>query len=128
MGTSTFSGTWGNNLTLDVRTSYTQNLVGNYSTVTVKVYEKISSYGYIDYPGERTMTIVVDGKSYNESVNVDINYGQTKELGTYSYRINHNSYGSKPKFNVTVTLPINFSNYGSASVTNSVSLPNNKAC
>lgn len=48
MGTSTFSGTWGNNLTLDVRTSYTQNLVGNYSTVTVKVYEKISSYGYID--------------------------------------------------------------------------------
>ncbi|HGD5508743.1 TPA: DUF859 family phage minor structural protein [Streptococcus agalactiae] len=123
MGTSTFSGTWGNNLTLDVRTSYTQNLVGNYSTVTVKVYEKISSYGYIDYPGERTMTIVVDGKSYNESVNVDINYGQTKELGTYSYRINHNSYGSKPKFNVTVTLPINFSNYGSASVTNSVSLP-----
>ncbi|HGC7539404.1 TPA: DUF859 family phage minor structural protein [Streptococcus agalactiae] len=123
MGTSTFSGTWGNNLTLDVRTSYTQNLVGNYSTVTVKVYEKISSYGYIDYPGERTMTIVVDGKSYNESVNVDINYGQTKELGTYSYRINHNSYGSKPEFNVTVTLPINFSNYGSASVTNSVSLP-----
>lgn len=123
MGTSTFSGTWGNNLTLDVRTSYTQNLVGNYSTVTVKVYEKISSYGYIDYPGERTMTIVVDGKSYNESVNVDINYGQTKELGTYSYRINHNSDGSKPKFNVTVTLPINFSNYGSASVTNSVSLP-----
>lgn len=123
MGTSTFSGTWGNNLTLDVRTSYTQNLVGNYSTVTVKVYEKISSYGYIDYPGERTMTIVVDGKSYNESVNVDINYGQTKELGTYSYRINHNSYGSKPKFNVMVTLPINFSNYGSASVTNSVSLP-----
>lgn len=123
MGTSTFSGTWGNNLTLDVRTSYTQNLVGNYSTVTVKVYEKISSYGYIDYPGERTMTIVVDGKSYSESVNVDINYGQTKELGTYSYRINHNSDGSKPKFNVTVTLPINFSNYGSASVTNSVSLP-----
>ncbi|HGK6969154.1 TPA: DUF859 family phage minor structural protein [Streptococcus agalactiae] len=123
MGTSTFSGTWGNNLTLDVRTNYTQNLVGNYSTVTVKVYEKISSYGYIDYPGERTMTIVVDGKSYNESVNVDINYGQTKELGTYSYRINHNSDGSKPKFNVTVTLPINFSNYGSASVTNSVSLP-----
>ncbi|HEO0403760.1 TPA: hypothetical protein U9C33_000616 [Streptococcus agalactiae] len=123
MGTSTFSGTWGNNLTLDVRTSYTQNLVGNYSTVTVKVYEKISSYGYIDYPGERTMIIVVDGKSYNESVNVDINYGQTKELGTYSYRINHNSDGSKPKFNVTVTLPINFSNYGSASVTNSVSLP-----
>ncbi|WP_070022231.1 DUF859 family phage minor structural protein [Streptococcus agalactiae] len=123
MGTSTFSGTWGKNLTLDVRTSYTQNLVGNYSTVTVKVYEKISSYGYIDYPGERTMTIVVDGKSYNESVNVDINYGQTKELGTYSYRINHNSDGSKPKFNVTVTLPINFSNYGSASVTNSVSLP-----
>lgn len=123
MGTSTFSGTWDNNLTLDVRTSYTQNLVGNYSTVTVKVYEKISSYGYIDYPGERTMTIVVDGKSYNESVNVDINYGQTKELGTYSYRINHNSDGSKPKFNVTVTLPINFSNYGSASVTNSVSLP-----
>ncbi|HGD6516947.1 TPA: DUF859 family phage minor structural protein [Streptococcus agalactiae] len=123
MGTSTFSGTWGNNLTLDVRTSYTQNLVGNYSTVTVKVYEKISSYGYIDYPGERTITIVVDGKSYNESVNVDINYGQTKELGTYSYRINHNSDGSKPKFNVTVTLPINFSNYGSASVTNSVSLP-----
>ncbi|HGC7344817.1 TPA: DUF859 family phage minor structural protein [Streptococcus agalactiae] len=123
MGTSTFSGTWGNNLTLDVRTSYTQNLVGNYSTVTVKVYEKISSYGYIDYPGERTMTIVVDGKSYNESVNVDINYGQTKELGTYSYRINHNSDGLKPKFNVTVTLPINFSNYGSASVTNSVSLP-----
>ncbi|HEN7824049.1 TPA: DUF859 family phage minor structural protein [Streptococcus agalactiae] len=123
MGTSTFSGAWGNNLTLDVRTSYTQNLVGNYSTVTVKVYEKISSYGYIDYPGERTMTIVVDGKSYNESVNVDINYGQTKELGTYSYRINHNSDGSKPKFNVTVTLPINFSNYGSASVTNSVSLP-----
>ncbi|HGI1765911.1 TPA: DUF859 family phage minor structural protein [Streptococcus agalactiae] len=123
MGTSTFSGTWGNNLTLDVRTSYTQNLVGNYSTVTVKVYEKISSYGYIDYPGERTMTIVVDGKSYNESVNVDINYGQTKELGTYSYRINHNSDGSKPKFNVTVTLPINFSNYGSVSVTNSVSLP-----
>ncbi|HEO7045839.1 TPA: hypothetical protein VBD30_002114, partial [Streptococcus agalactiae] len=41
----------------------------------------------------------------------------------YSYRINHNSDGSKPKFNVTVTLPINFSNYGSASVTNSVSLP-----
>ncbi|HGD5980732.1 TPA: DUF859 family phage minor structural protein, partial [Streptococcus agalactiae] len=39
------------------------------------------------------------------------------------YRINHNSDGSKPKFNVTVTLPINFSNYGSASVTNSVSLP-----
>ncbi|MGT2753224.1 DUF859 family phage minor structural protein [Streptococcus porcinus] len=124
MGTSTFSGTWGNNLTLEILSAWNkQDVPTNTSTVNVQVYLKMSVYGYITLPDSRTLKVTVDGKPENVGVNVTIKSNERKLIFAKDYKVTHNADGSKPAFNISAYLPINFSNYGEATATQSINLP-----
>lgn len=127
MGTSTFSGGWGGNLTLEIFSAWnSQNIAGNYSTLNVQVFMSASSYGMISSYETRPLTMTIDGSSEIVQVNPSINYGQRKALLQKDYRINHNSDGTKPQFNISAKFDINISNYGSATATQAIKLPDIK--
>lgn len=127
MGTSTFSGSWGHNLTLEVFSAWnSQNTAGNYSTLNVQVFLSASSYAMISTAETRPLTMTIDGSSEIVQVNPSINYGQRKALLQKDYRINHNADGTKPQFNISAKFDINISNYGSATATQVIKLPDIK--
>ncbi|MTC85965.1 DUF859 family phage minor structural protein, partial [Streptococcus uberis] len=127
MGTSTFSGGWGGNLTLEIFSAWnSQNTAGNYSTLNVQVFLSASSYAMISTAETRPLTMTIDGGSEIVQVNPSINYGQRKALLQKDYRINHNADGTKPQFNISAKFDINISNYGSATATQAIKLPDIK--
>ncbi|MCK1231864.1 DUF859 family phage minor structural protein [Streptococcus uberis] len=127
MGTSTFSGSWGHNLTLEIFSAWnSQNTAGNYSTLNVQVFLSASSYAMISSYETRPLTMTIDGSSEIVQVNPSINYGQRKALLQKDYRINHNADGTKPQFNISAKFDINISNYGSATATQAIKLPDIK--
>lgn len=127
MGTSTFSGSWGHNLTLEIFSAWnSQNTAGNYSTLNVQVFLSASSYAMISTAETRPLTMTIDGGSEIVQVNPSINYGQRKALLQKDYRINHNADGTKPQFNISAKFDINISNYGSATATQAIKLPDIK--
>lgn len=127
MGTSTFSGSWGHNLTLEIFSAWnSQNIAGNYSTLNVQVFLSASSYAMISSYETRPLTMTIDGSSEIVQVNPSINYGQRKALLQKDYRINHNPDGTKPQFNISAKFDINISNYGSATATQAIKLPDIK--
>lgn len=127
MGTSTFSGGWGGNLTLEILSAWnSQNTAGNYSTLNVQVFLSASSYAMISTAETRPLTMTIDGGSEIVQVNPSINYGQRKALLQKDYRINHNPDGTKPQFNISAKFDINISNYGSATATQAIKLPDIK--
>ncbi|WP_203261793.1 DUF859 family phage minor structural protein [Streptococcus uberis] len=127
MGTSTFSGSWGHNLTLEIFSAWnSQNIAGNYSTLNVQVFLSASSYGMISSYETRPLTMTIDGGSEIVQVNPSISQGQRKALLQKDYRINHNPDGTKPQFNISAKFDINISNYGSATATQAIKLPDIK--
>lgn len=127
MGTSTFSGSWGHNLTLEIFSAWnSQNTAGNYSTLNVQVFLSASSYAMISTAETRPLTMTINGGSEIVQVNPSINYGQRKALLQKDYRINHNPDGTKPQFNISAKFDINISNYGSATATQAIKLPDIK--
>lgn len=127
MGTSTFSGGWGHNLTLEIFSAWnSQNIAGNYSTLNVQVFLSASSYAMISTAETRPLTMTINGGSEIVQVNPSINYGQRKALLQKDYRINHNSDGTKPQFNISAKFDINISYYGSATATQAIKLPDIK--
>lgn len=127
MGTSTFSGSWGHNLTLEIFSAWnSQNTAGNYSTLNVQVFLSASSYAMISTAETRPLTMTIDGGSEIVQVNPSINYGQRKALLQKDYRINHNADGTKPQFNISAKFDINISYYGSATATQAIKLPDIK--
>lgn len=127
MGTSTFSGSWGHNLTLEIFSAWnSQNIAGNYSTLNVQVFLSASSYAMISTAETRPLTMTINGGSEIVQVNPSINYGQRKALLQKDYRINHNADGTKPQFNISAKFDINISNYGSATATQVIKLPDIK--
>lgn len=127
MGTSTFSGGWGHNLTLEIFSAWnSQNTAGNYSTLNVQVFLSASSYAMISTAETRPLTMTIDGSSEIVQVNPSISYSQRKALLQKDYRINHNADGTKPQFNISAKFDINISNYGSATVTQAIKLPDIK--
>lgn len=127
MGTSTFSGGWGGNLTLEILSAWnSQNTAGNYSTLNVQVFLSASSYAMISTAETRPLTMTIGDGSEIVQVNPSINYGQRKALLQKDYRINHNADGTKPQFNISAKFDINISNYGSATATQAIKLPDIK--
>lgn len=127
MGTSTFSGGWGNNLTLEIFSAWnSQNIVGNYSTLNVQVFLSASSYAMISTAETRPLTMTIGDGSEIVQVNPSISYGQRKALLQKDYKINHNADGTKPQFNISAKFDINISNYGSATATQAIKLPDIK--
>lgn len=127
MGTSTFSGGWGGNLTLEILSAWnSQNTAGNYSTLNVQVFLSASSYAMISTAETRPLTMTIGDGSEIVQVNPSISYGQRKALLQKDYRINHNADGTKPQFNISAKFDINISNYGSATATQAIKLPDIK--
>ncbi|WP_203266126.1 DUF859 family phage minor structural protein [Streptococcus uberis] len=127
MGTSTFSGDWGHNLTLEIFSAWnSQNIAGNYSTLNVQVFLSASSYAMISTAETRPLTMTIDGGSEIVQVNPSISQGQRKALLQKDYRINHNPDGTKPQFNISAKFDINISYYGSATATQAIKLPDIK--
>lgn len=127
MGTSTFSGGWGGNLTLEIFSAWnSQNIAGNYSTLNVQVFLSASSYAMISTAETRPLTMTIGDGSEIVQVNPSINYGQRKALLQKDYRINHNADGTKPQFNISAKFDINISNYGSATAIQAIKLPDIK--
>lgn len=127
MGTSTFSGGWGHNLTLEIFSAWnSQNTAGNYSTLNVQVFLTASSYAMISSYETRPLTLTIGDGSEIVQVNPSISYSQRKALLQKDYRINHNADGTKPQFNISAKFDINISNYGSATATQAIKLPDIK--
>lgn len=127
MGTSTFSGNWGGNLTLEIFSAWnSQNIAGNYSTLNVQVFLSASSYAMISTAETRPLTMTIGDGSEIVQVNPSISQGQRKALLQKDYRINHNSDGTKPQFNISAKFDINISYYGSATATQAIKLPDIK--
>lgn len=127
MGTSTFSGSWGHNLTLEIFSAWnSQNIAGNYSTLNVQVFLSASSYAMISTAETRPLTMTIGDGSEIVQVNPSISQGQRKALLQKDYRINHNADGTKPQFNISAKFDINISNYGSATATQAIKLPDIK--
>lgn len=127
MGTSTFSGNWGHNLTLEIFSAWnSQNIAGNYSTLNVQVFLSASSYAMISTAETRPLTMTIGDGSEIVQVNPSISQGQRKALLQKDYRINHNADGTKPQFNISAKFDINISYYGSATATQAIKLPDIK--
>lgn len=127
MGTSTFSGSWGHNLTLEIFSAWnSQNTAGNYSTLNVQVFLSASSYAMISTAETRPLTMTIGDGSEIVQVNPSISQGQRKALLQKDYRINHNADGTKPQFNISAKFDINISYYGSATATQAIKLPDIK--
>lgn len=127
MGTSTFSGSWGHNLTLEIFSAWnSQNIAGNYSTLNVQVFLSASSYAMISTAETRPLTMTIGDGSEIVQVNPSISQGQRKALLQKDYRINHNADGTKPQFNISAKFDINISYYGSATATQAIKLPDIK--
>lgn len=127
MGTSTFSGNWGHNLTLEIFSAWnSQNIAGNYSTLNVQVFLTASSYAMISTAETRPLTMTIGDGSEIVQVNPSISQGQRKALLQKDYRINHNADGTKPQFNISAKFDINISDYGSATATQAIKLPDIK--
>lgn len=127
MGTSTFSGGWGGNLTLEILSAWnSQNTAGNYSTLNVQVFLSASSYAMISTAETRPLTMTIGDGSEIVQVNPSISQGQRKALLQKDYRINHNADGTKPQFNISAKFDINISNYGSATAIQAIKLPDIK--
>lgn len=127
MGTSTFSGNWGHNLTLEIFSAWnSQNIAGNYSTLNVQVFLTASSYAMISTAETRPLTMTIGDSSEIVQVNPSISQGQRKALLQKDYRINHNADGTKPQFNISAKFDINISYYGSATAIQAIKLPDIK--
>ncbi|MBA2796553.1 DUF859 family phage minor structural protein [Streptococcus porcinus] len=116
MATNTFSGAWGNNLTLE--TTYvvkSQDIVKNQSVITLTIKLRANGYATISGAGNKPLTLNINGGGAIIQVNVDINQGQTKQIWQADYTIPHDPDGNK-SFTISSTLDINFYNYGSATV------------
>ena len=102
----TISGTY-KGWTVESRWSATQSTSGNYSDITVEHYLVMAS-GYNLGISSRTNTCTVNGVA-QDFTSGSISGGGTKYLGTTSYRVGHNSDGTKScslstDFNVKATL------------------------
>lgn len=89
--TGSYSNTW---YRVEIDWSATQNVSGNYSTVTANVY--ITYYSL--YIGSRTGTCTINGTAQSFSVAaISHNAGgrYRRKVGTVSQKVNHNSDGTK---------------------------------
>lgn len=122
MARSNFSGGWGHNLQLEIVSGWNKaNEAGNFSVVNVQVKLIANGYAAIFGSYPRTLSLNIGGIQDNVQVDVGISQGQTKPLFAKDYQVPHNSDGTK-SITMTASLGINISNYGSASVSEGLTL------
>lgn len=124
MARSNFSGAWGHNLQLEVFSAWNaSNIEGNFSTVNVQVLLIANGYAALWGTTDKLLSLDIGGIREDARVDMSISQGQTKALWAKDYRVNHNPDGTK-SITISATLHADVSNYGSATASFSLPLPN----
>jgi hypothetical protein len=124
MARSNFSGAWGHNLQLEVFSAWNApNIEGNFSTVNVQVLLIANGYAALWGATDKLLSLDIGGIREDARVDMSISQGQTKALWAKDYRVNHNPDGTK-SITISATLHADVSNYGSATASFSLPLPN----
>ena len=122
MATATFSGQYGNNMTLEVWSEWNrQDMVNNMSTVNLQA--RLRTNGYASVWGiTAPMTIHVDGGGEIVNASVNIGTNSSQHIFGKDYVVNHDGNGNKT-VSISFKVDINTGGYGSATVNLSIPLP-----
>lgn len=123
MGTATFSGSYGHNMTLELRAerSGKPNIAGNSSNVHVTGY--LHTNGYASMWGVTSdATITINGGSAIEHPAINIGTNSTQKIFDHTYTIGHNNDGTKT-VGIKLSVGLNVGGYGSAMVAFDFRLP-----
>lgn len=98
---SNFGGASGDDLGLRIEWSATQNIVGNYSTVTAHLYLMSNkSWSAVYASANKEVTLTINGNTTSGSQNAGIGNNTSKWLLSHTVRVYHNSDGTK-NFNIS---------------------------
>lgn len=123
MGTATFSGSYGHNMTLELRAerSGEPNIAGNSSNVHVTGY--LHTNGYASMWGVTSdVTITINGGGAIEHPGINIGTNSTQKIFDHTYTIGHNNDGTKT-VGIKLSVGLNTGGYGSAMVAFDFRLP-----
>lgn len=123
MGTATFSGSYGHNMTLELRAerSGKPNIADNSSNVHVTGY--LHTNGYASMWGVTSdVTININGGGAIEHPGINIGTNSTQKIFDHTYTIGHNSDGTKT-VGIKLSVGLNTGGYGSAMVAFDFRLP-----
>lgn len=122
MGTVTFSGSYGHNMSLELKAERTsQNIAGNSSTVHVTAYLRTNGYASM-WGVTSDATITINGGSAIEHPVINIGTNSSQKIWDHTYTIGHNNDGTKT-VGVKLTVGLNTGGYGSAMVAFDYKLP-----
>lgn len=123
MGTATFSGQYGHNMSLELRAerSGEPNIAGNSSNVHVTGY--LHTNGYASMWGVTSdVTININGGGAIEHPAINIGTNSTQKIFDHTYTIGHNNDGTKT-VGIKLSVGLNTGGYGSAMVAFDFRLP-----
>lgn len=122
MATATFSGSYGRNMTLELKAELTgQNIAGNYSSVHVTAYLHTNGYASMwGVSADATITINGGGAIEHPAINIGTNSAQ--KIWDHTYDVGHNDAGSKI-VGIMLSVGLNAAGYGSAMVAFDYKLP-----
>ena len=123
MATATFSGSYGHNMTLELRAerSGEPNIAGNSSNVHVTGY--LHTNGYASMWGVSSdVTITINGGGAIEHPAINIGTNSTQKIFDHTYTIGHNNDGTKT-VGIKLSVGLNTGGYGSAMVAFDYKLP-----
>lgn len=123
MGAATFSGSYGHNMTLELRAerSGKPNITDNSSNVHVTGY--LHTNGYASMWGVTSdVTININGGGAIEHPGINIGTNSTQKIFDHTYTIGHNSDGTKT-VGIKLSVGLNTGGYGSAMVAFDFRLP-----
>ncbi|QIM45726.1 hypothetical protein GPZ88_01045 [Streptococcus ruminicola] len=123
MATATFSGSYGHNMTLELRAerSGEPNIAGNSSNVHVTGY--LHTNGYASMWGVTSdVTITINGGGAIEHPAINIGTNSTQKIFDHTYTIGHNNDGTKT-VGIKLSVGLNTGGYGSAMVAFDFRLP-----
>lgn len=122
MATATFSGSYGRNMTLELKAELTgQNIAGNYSSVHVTAY--LHTNGYASMWGvSADATITINGGDAIEHPAINIGTNSAQKIWDHTYNVGHNDDGTKT-VGIMLSVGLNAAGYGSAMVAFDYKLP-----
>ncbi|WP_438058853.1 DUF859 family phage minor structural protein [Streptococcus ruminicola] len=123
MGTATFNGSYGHNMSLELRAerSGEPNIAGNSSNVHVTAY--LHTNGYASMWGVTSdVTININGGGAIEHPAINIGTNSTQKIFDHTYTIGHNNDGTKT-VGIKLSVGLNTGGYGSAMVAFDFRLP-----
>ncbi len=99
---------------LVVEWSASQNISGNYSDVTAKVYlQSMDAYSGLNAPATNSGTLSINGTNHSFSANSTLSGNQKKLLYAVTQRVGHGSDGKK-SFAITATYNVNVTYSGTS--------------